>query len=39
MAEPAQEAVLEELTALKKLMMLQLLAIGYKQKDLLPHWE
>jgi predicted transcriptional regulator len=29
-----EEALLEELTAIKKLMMLQLLAIGYKQKDL-----
>jgi predicted transcriptional regulator len=34
MALPTQEALLEELTAIKKLMMLQLLAIGYKQKDL-----
>lgn len=34
MVQSTDDALLEELAAIKKLMMLQLLAVGYKQKDL-----
>lgn len=34
MALSVEKTVVEELSAIKKLLMLQLLAIGYKQKDL-----
>jgi predicted transcriptional regulator len=34
MALSTEELLVEELSGIKKLMMLQLLAIGYKQKDL-----
>jgi DNA-binding NarL/FixJ family response regulator len=32
MSEPATEALLKELQEIKKLLVLQLLALGYKQK-------
>jgi len=34
MNQTTEEALIEELAAIKKLMMLQLLAAGYKQKQL-----